>query len=482
MIMNFDTIIQYPLGILLGLLAFIVLFIPAVCIHEFGHLIVARICGVRVPEYAIGMPFSKRLFWFRKFGIVWSFYPILLGGFVRLFGDNDALDNAQDLHKTDKQQARIQYIQDRFEEIVATKMLQFFVEDNNIEWDSNWQLLEDFNYSKGELSPELARLKKQAETLIDWELDRELVAKDTLFSKNWFQETAIILGGITFNFITAIICFALIFNFSIGGKSSVALSQIGELSKRANIQSVSEYANFTARKNGVAEKNGIITGDKLYSIGGIKMKDFQDTTKLYQFLQTKKDQDVQITFAKKDSDTIQSKIVRLEQLNGEVLFGIQGMLLHDVQYQSKGIFESLSFGFDKTREATEFNFTALGRIGTALLPQTQDRSALNQLGGPVGASNQIVDIFSRLKSDQWLSAYLQILASISISLAVFNLLPIPALDGGRWVILTLTKILGRRNRRLEGIVVGWTFLALMALGILIILKDSWGIITKPIMK
>ena len=120
--------------------------------------------------------------------------------------------------------------------------------------------------------------------------------------------------------------------------------------------------------------------------------------------------------------------------------------------------------------------------GTALLPQTQDRSALNQLGGPVGASNQIVDIFSRLKSDQWLSAYLQILASISISLAVFNLLPIPALDGGRWVILTLTKILGRRNRRLEGIVVGWTFLALMALGILIIFKDSWGIITKPIMK
>jgi regulator of sigma E protease len=89
-----------------------------------------------------------------------------------------------------------------------------------------------------------------------------------------------------------------------------------------------------------------------------------------------------------------------------------------------------------------------------------------------------VQLYKDLSSEKWLPTYLALLSSISVSLAIFNLLPIPALDGGRWVIITLTKLLGRRNRKLEGIVVGYSFLAMMGLGIVIMFKDSWEIVFK----
>ncbi len=477
--MNFDLLLQYPLGFLLGLIAFVAIFIPAVCIHEFGHLIIARLCGVRVPEYAIGMPFTKRTFFVRKFGIIWSFYPILLGGFVRLFGDNDALDHAHETNRTNPQAAKEEYRTNRIEEILSTKTLQFFLEDNGLEYDSQWESFENYSPKKDEQLPDgLLKLQKQLETLVDWEWDKEKTATDTFFSKNWIQQTLIILGGITFNFLTSIICFTIIFAVALGGNIQLPTSGIAELSKKANIKSVSDYANFVALKNGVAEKNNIITGDLLYSVAGKKITELRDTEELSEHLQTKKNQDVEIVFAKKNSDQIQTKIVKLEELGGRVLFGIQGELIRDVKFESKGVIESIGFGIESTKRITQMNFDILGKIGEALLPQTQDRSALNYLGGPVGASNQIVDLFKKLNSDQWISSYLQILAAVSISLAVFNLLPIPALDGGRWVIITLTKLLGRRNRKIEGIVIGYSFLFMMGLGILIMFKDSWGIIFK----
>jgi regulator of sigma E protease len=477
--MNLDLLWQYPLGFLLGLVAFVAIFIPAVCIHEFGHLIIARLCGVRVPEYAVGMPFSKRTFFVRKFGIVWSFYPILLGGFVRLFGDNDALDHAHETNRTDPKAAKEEYRISRLEEILSTNTLQFFLQDNGLEYDSQWQQLENYKPKTDQPTPDnILKLQKQLQTLIDWELEKELQATDTFFSKNWIKQTLIILGGITFNFTTAILCYATIFGFALGGSMPLPISEIKNFEQRANIKSVSEYANFVALKGGVAEKNDIITGDKLYSIGGKKITDFSSTSELSDYLQTKKSENVEIIYSKKGSDQIQTKSVKLEEMEGRVLFGIQGDLLRDVKYESKGPIQSLNFGFDSTKNITELNFTFLGKIGQALLPQTEDRSALKYLGGPVGTSNKIVDLFKKLSSDQWISAYLQILASISVSLAVFNLLPIPALDGGRWLIITLTKLLGRRNRKIEGIVIGYSFIAMMLLGVGIMFKDGWEIIFK----
>lgn len=67
------------------------------------------------------------------------------------------------------------------------------------------------------------------------------------------------------------------------------------------------------------------------------------------------------------------------------------------------------------------------------------------------------------------------MAAVSISLAIFNLLPIPALDGGRWVILTINKITGKRNRKLEAAIISTTFLLMIGLALIIALRDIQGI-------
>lgn len=65
-----------------------------ILIHEFGHYITARLCGVQVHEFAIGM--GPKLVWYtsKKTGIVYSLRMFPIGGFVSMLGENpDADDN-----------------------------------------------------------------------------------------------------------------------------------------------------------------------------------------------------------------------------------------------------------------------------------------------------------------------------------------------------------------------------------------------------
>lgn len=69
--------------------AFFLIISVIVFIHEFGHYIVARWCGVRVEQFSIG--FGKELVgWDDKHGTRWKIAVLPMGGFVKMFGDADA--------------------------------------------------------------------------------------------------------------------------------------------------------------------------------------------------------------------------------------------------------------------------------------------------------------------------------------------------------------------------------------------------------
>jgi len=69
--------------------SFIFIISVIVFIHEFGHFIVARWCGVKVDQFAIG--FGKELFGFNdKYGTRWKFCLVPMGGYVKMFGDRNA--------------------------------------------------------------------------------------------------------------------------------------------------------------------------------------------------------------------------------------------------------------------------------------------------------------------------------------------------------------------------------------------------------
>lgn len=87
-----------PFIVLLGILVFV---------HELGHFLVARLCGVKVSEFSIG--FGKKL-WGRtdKHGTEWRLSAIPLGGYCKFFGDDDvasAGDSSTGLSEEDKKYA-----------------------------------------------------------------------------------------------------------------------------------------------------------------------------------------------------------------------------------------------------------------------------------------------------------------------------------------------------------------------------------------
>ena len=72
------------------LFAFIAVFVPLVVIHELGHFITAKLAGVKVEEFGIGLP--PRIFGFRRGETMYTLNAIPLGGYVKMLGEEDPSD------------------------------------------------------------------------------------------------------------------------------------------------------------------------------------------------------------------------------------------------------------------------------------------------------------------------------------------------------------------------------------------------------
>lgn len=76
---------------LLSIITFILVLAILVIIHEFGHFIVAKLCGMRVDEFAFGFP--PRLYGHQKGDTLYAINAIPLGGYVKLHGEGAEVDD-----------------------------------------------------------------------------------------------------------------------------------------------------------------------------------------------------------------------------------------------------------------------------------------------------------------------------------------------------------------------------------------------------
>ncbi|HZG32570.1 MAG TPA: site-2 protease family protein, partial [Sphingopyxis sp.] len=77
-------------GFLFTILAFLLVLGPLVFVHEYGHYIVGRWCGVKAETFSIGFG-RKILGWTDKRGTEWKLGWLPLGGYVQFAGDRDAV-------------------------------------------------------------------------------------------------------------------------------------------------------------------------------------------------------------------------------------------------------------------------------------------------------------------------------------------------------------------------------------------------------
>lgn len=179
-----------------------------------------------------------------------------------------------------------------------------------------------------------------------------------------------------------------------------------------------------------AEKAGMAPGSEILAINGIK---FTDSAKMAAYISERPD--MPLSFTWKDNDRVITKdITTMEQtitdslgnkeIVGRIGIGIGPMF----EYKPTGPIQALKAGVD----ATVFLTTEMFRIIWRLITQQE---SIKNLGGPVMIAQQ-----AGKAAKQGFLSLLGLAAFLSVNLAILNILPIPVLDGGHLVFLTIEAI------------------------------------------
>ena len=144
--------------------------------------------------------------------------------------------------------------------------------------------------------------------------------------------------------------------------------------------------------------------------------------------------------------------------------GNLGIFIVESGLPKLGVFKSLWQGFLIAIKMVSLIFIGLADLAVGAFT---DFSVLEKFVGPVGIVTVAVET-----TKLGLIPFLQLLAMISLNLAVFNVIPIPALDGGRLLFLLIEKFKGRPlNPKTEMAVNGLGFAFLLFLILTVTVRD-----------
>lgn len=329
---------------MITIISSIIIFLLVILIHEFGHFIVAKMNGVSVLEFSVGM--GPKLFQKESNGTLYSLRLLPVGGYCQLEGEDEENDSPNSLNNQ---------------------------------------------------SP-FVRLK-------------------------------VILAGAIMNFILAFILLILLMSVS---RVSTEISGVLEDSP--------------------AYSSGIQTGDKIVSINGKNIDDGEELLK--NIKESQGDLDIGVI---RDSRSKNIKVTpRLENNVRKIGVNFQE------EYNIKNF--SIIKGFKKG-VITFLNLT--GMLYKFLGMLIAGQLGLGGVSGPVGVVKEIGNA-----AKTGVANLIFLLAYININLGVFNLLPIPALDGGRAIFILIEMIFGKKiSQEKEGYIHMVGLILLLALIAVVTIKD-----------
>jgi regulator of sigma E protease len=184
-----------------------------------------------------------------------------------------------------------------------------------------------------------------------------------------------------------------------------------------------------------AKEAGLQAGDKIIAVDGEKVNYWED---LQSMIQSKKSAaKVNLSILRHDQEFQVDVRIKEKQLDDQLgekrSVGLIGITPFDEIVKVRhGFFKSFLLGLHKTWDLTALTYKALWRMVTGKLPMR------DSVTGPLG----IFYITSKAAS-LGIIAVLHLVAVLSVSLAIFNLLPLPVLDGGHILFLGLEKLRGK---------------------------------------
>jgi regulator of sigma E protease len=331
-----------------------------VVLHEGGHYVAARLCGMRVERFSIG--FGPTLLGFKRGDTTFQIAPIPLGGFVQITGLNP-----------------------------------------NEEFDKN----DPYVYPN---------------------------------RPHWMRLFTIVAGPLA-NFLTAIVI--MMFVFTILG---VPLP-----SKNERVVDIV--------KASAADAAGLRPGDIIAEANG---QVISPTHTIRDQIKATKGAPLSLKVTR-DGQPLSMTVTPRAQPSGDFLIGVQ------IEHYD---LTALSFGA-AAKQALIYPVEKSGIILAGLYNMVTGKEKA-ELSGPIGITREIARAANRSVWD-----YFGIIAMLSVYLGLFNLLPLPALDGGRAIFLTLEALIRKRiNPRIEATVHTVGLVVLLGVLLLVSFKDFTRLIGK----
>jgi len=273
---------------------------------------------------------------------------------------------------------------------------------------------------------------------------------DSFVSRKMWQKAVILSAGVTMNIVLA---FAFIsIGYMIGFPQAIDDDIVGGTVVDPQIQVIDLL------DNSVAQKAGIKAGDVITGIDGIKFENFSELQS-YVDENVGKEIEYEVRRAYKDMTFSMVPEIREETDRGGV--GVSIVELGTVKYS---FFRSIWEGFKTTFIITWMILLAFFGLIRDLIMGSGIGA---EVAGPVGIAT-ITGQAARLG----FAHLLQFTALLSINLAIINILPIPALDGGRLLFLGIEKIKGSPiKRETEAIIHNTGFILLIILILVVTFND-----------
>ena len=410
-------------------IAFICMFGLLVFVHEFGHLIFAKRAGMLAREFAIG--FGPKIFSFIKSETLYTIRLLPIGGYVRVAGEDPEIIELRPGHHIGlefNQQGKVNKI------IVNNKSKHPNARVIEVERaDLDHELVIE-GYDVNEHDEKLTFAVDRKAFFIMDEMETQIAPFDRQFAgKTPGQRAMQLFAGPMMNFLLAIVIFIII---------GIIYGTPSEQAFIADVQS-----------NSPAEEAGFEAGDLIIQIDDTPIETWEDFTNI-----VRDHPDQELTMMVERNDDIVSLAVTPhaeEVVEGETI-GQIGVY----QGFEKSFTKTFKYGFMQTYETTKAILTSLMMLVTGQV-------SIDMLAGPVG----IYDFTDQVVQTGFMN-FLMWTAMLSINLGIINLIPLPALDGGRLLFVVIEAIRGKPvDPQKEGIVHFIGFALLMLLMIVVTWND-----------
>lgn len=378
------------------IITFIIIFSILVIIHEFGHFYFAKRAGILVREFAIGM--GPKIFSYRKNNTTYTVRLLPLGGYVRMAGygdDETELKAGMPLSVVLDEKGDVTHIN------LSEKPLIDAVPLELTHFDLDRDMVIE-GVVPGQEQASRYSVKRDALIIETDGTEVQVAPIDVQFqSASLFNRMLTNFAGPMNNFILGIIVF-----------SSLAFMQGGVAVNRSQVGDV--VANSPAQEAGL-QANDVIT-----AINGQEVSTWSEMTAL---IQENPGKDMELLIERNEEE----QHIQLISDPETGLIGIQQSI--DRSFGAK-----IMYGFSQT-------WFVISSIFSLILSMFTKGFDINAFGGPVAIYAATEEVVS-----YGFYSILSFLGFLSVNLGTVNLLPIPALDGGK---ILLNIIEGVRGKPLE---------------------------------